>query len=282
MQAYPSAILALVEATSAQQLLDLLGRKPTDVELDVAALEIARIEHPELDIAHYLGMLDEHAFQIATRADDLSDGPNFVETANAYLFGEAGFRGNHELYYASDNSCLNCVLDTRLGIPITLSLIYMEVARRLAKPVYGIGLPGHFIIQYDDGDYRTYIDPFHGTLIDLDGCQALARVETLDDSMLARVDRRTIVMRMINNLRNVYFSTKDTGKALRLLDLLLSADPEAADEHKQRGVALLHLRRIPEAAAAFHRYLELRPDAPDKEAIQEQLRSLGHWLASRN
>ncbi len=272
-----------MEATSAQQLLDLLGRKPTDVELDVAALEIARIEYPDLDPAQYLQLLDRHAFEIATRADDLSDGRNFVETANAYLFGELRLEGNNTNYYSAENSCLNRVLDTSLGIPITLSLVYMEVARRLAKPVHGIALPGHFVIQYDDGDYATFIDPFHGgMLIDLDGCRALARMEALDASVLAPVDRRTMVMRMINNLRNVYFSTKATDKALRLLDLLLAADPKAADEHKQRGVALLHLRRIPEAAAAFRRYLELNPNASDKEAIQAQLRSLGHWLASRN
>ena len=276
-----------MEVTSAQQLLDLLGRKPNDLELDVAALEIARIEYPDLDPARYLHLLDRHAFEIATRADDLSDGRNFVETANAYLFGQPGvdlgLRGNNNNYYSAENSCLNRVLDTGLGIPITLSLIYMEVGRRLAKPVHGIALPGHFIIQYNDGDYATFVDPFHGgVLIDLDGCRALARVDTLTDEMLAHVDRRTIIMRMVNNIRNVYFSTKATDKALRLLDLLLAADPEAADEHKQRGVALMHLRRIPEAVAAFRRYLDLRPDAPDKETIQDQLRSLGHWLASRN
>ncbi len=249
----------------------------------MAALEIARIEYPDLDPAQYLQLLDRHAFEIATRADDLSDGRNFVETANAYLFGELRLEGNNTNYYSAENSCLNRVLDTSLGIPITLSLVYMEVARRLAKPVHGIALPGHFVIQYDDGDYATFIDPFHGgMLIDLDGCRALARMEALDASVLAPVDRRTMVMRMINNLRNVYFSTKATDKALRLLDLLLAADPKAADEHKQRGVALLHLRRIPEAAAAFRRYLELNPNASDKEAIQAQLRSLGHWLASRN
>ena len=276
-----------MEVTSAQQLLDLLGRKPNDLELDVAALEIARIEYPDLDPAQYLHLLDRHAFEIATRADDLSDGRNFVETANAYLFGQPGvdlgLRGNNNNYYSAENSCLNRVLDTGLGIPITLSLIYMEVGRRLAKPVHGIALPGHFIIQYNDGDYATFVDPFHGgVLIDLDGCRALARVDTLTDEMLAHVDRRTIIMRMVNNIRNVYFSTKATDKALRLLDLLLAADPEAADEHKQRGVALMHLRRIPEAVAAFRRYLDLPPDAPDKETIQDQLRSLGHWLASRN
>ena len=279
----PGAILALVEATSAQQLLDLLGRKPVDLELDLAALEIARIEYPDLDTSHYLRLLDHHAFEIATRADDLSDGRNFVQTANAYLFGEVGLRGNHANYYDAGNSFLNRVLETGLGIPITLSIVYMEVARRLAKRVHGIGLPGHFVIRYDDGNYSTFIDPFHGgTLIDLEGCRALANVDALDETMLAPVDRRTIVMRMINNLRNVYFSNKDTAKALRLLDLLITADPDAAEEHKQRGVALMHLRRIPEAVAAFRRYLELRPDAPDRDVIQQELKSLRHWLAARN
>ncbi|MCU1325073.1 MAG: hypothetical protein JWN34_443 [Bryobacterales bacterium] len=272
-----------MEAPSTRKLLDLLGRKPTDLELDSAALEIARIEDPELDASQYINLLDQHAFEIAIRAEDLSDGRNFVETANAYLFGELAFRGNQEDYYSADNSFLNRVLETRLGIPITLSLVYMEVARRLAKPVYGIALPGHFVIRYNDGAYSTFIDPFHGgVLTDEEGCRALAWVESLDASMLAPVDHRTIVMRMINNLRNTYFSNKDSAKALRLLDLLIAAEPERADEHKQRGVALLHLRRVPEAVGAFRRYLELRPDAPDREAIEDQLKSLGQWLASRN
>jgi regulator of sirC expression with transglutaminase-like and TPR domain len=168
-------------------------------------------------------------------------------------------------------------------LPITLSLIYIEIARRLAKPVVGIGLPGHFVIYYDDGDYSTYIDPFHGgALIDIAGCCELAQIETLEPGMLDPVDRRSVIMRVINNLRNVYFSRREAVKAERVLDLLIAANPESPEEHKQRGVALLQQERMADSLEAFKRYLELWPNAPDRDRVQEQVRNLGFWIASRN
>jgi len=264
-------------------LLDLLRGRPSTMELDRAALEVARLGYPALDPAHWIAELDRHAFAIADRAHDLSDGARFIQTANAYLFGELGLRGNQDDYYNADNSCLNRVLELKLGLPISLSVIYIEIARRLAKPVSGVGLPGHFVVRYDDGRYATFIDPFHGgALMDAAGCCQLAQLETLDEEMLAPVDTRSIVLRMINNLRRAYFAGRDSEKALRLLDLLIAADPTGADEHKQRAVALMQLQRIAESLAAFERYLELSPGAPDRERIQGQMRSLAFWMASRN
>ncbi len=269
--------------TDAQLLLDLLAGKPSDMNLDAAAMELARIEYPDLDAGHYIAELDRHAFAIADRAQDLNDGERFVEAANSYLFGDLALKGNQENYYTADNSFLNRVLDTRLGIPITLSVIYMEVARRLAKPVQGIGLPGHFLVRYDDGMYSTFIDPFHGgALVDEEGCRRLAQTESLDPSQLAPVERRSIVMRMVNNLRHVYFSAGDSAKALRVLDLLIAANPDSPDEYKQRGIALLQMQRIADSLASFRRYLELAPGASDKEQIVEQIKSLAFWMASRN
>ena len=266
-----------------QALLDLLARRPSGIELDRAALEIARIEYPDLDAAHYVREIDRHALAIADRARDLSDGEHFVEAANRYLFGELSLCGNNDDYYNADNSMLNRVLDTRLGVPITLSLIYIEIARRLAKPVVGIGLPGHFVVYYDDGHYSTYIDPFNGgALIDIAGCCELAQIDTLEPGMLDPVDRRSVIMRMINNLRNVYFSRREPVKAERVLDLLIAANPDSPEEHKQRGVALLQQERMADSLAAFTRYLELWPNAPDRDRVQEQVRNLGFWLASRN
>jgi regulator of sirC expression with transglutaminase-like and TPR domain len=264
-------------------LRDLLGRRPSTIELDHAALEIARLEYPDLNTGHFVSELDRYADAIASRAQDLSDGRCFVRTANAYLFGELGFKGNDDDYYNPDNCHLNRVIESKLGVPISLSVIYLEVARRLAKPVAGIGLPGHFVVLYDDGDFATYIDPFHsGTLLDAEGCCRLAEAESLDPELLAPVDKRSIVMRMINNLRQIYFSNRDSARALRLLDLLIDADPSGADEHKQRAVALLQMKKIPAALRAFRRYLELSPDAPDRERIEEQIRNLAFWIASRN
>ncbi|MES1260257.1 MAG: transglutaminase-like domain-containing protein [Acidobacteriota bacterium] len=266
-----------------QALLDLLARRSSDIELDQAALEVARIEYPDLDADYYIRELDRHALAIADRARDLSDGEHFVEAANQYLFGELSLRGNSEDYYNADNSLLNRVLDTRLGLPITLSLIYIEIARRLAKPVVGIGLPGHFVIYYDDGDYSTYIDPFHGgALIDIADCCELAQVDTLEPGMLDPVDRRSVIMRVVNNLRNVYFSRREPVKAERVLDLLIAANPDSPEEHKQRGVALLQQERMADSLEAFKRYLELWPNAPDRDRVQEQVRNLGFWIASRN
>jgi regulator of sirC expression with transglutaminase-like and TPR domain len=273
----------LLEASDSELLRDLLARRASPIELDRVSLEIARLEYPDLNAAEAIGELDRYALAIAERARDLSDGQKFVETANEYLFGEIGLRGNDEDYYNPDNSFLNRVIESKLGIPITLSVIYIEVARRLAKPVSGIGLPGHFLIRYDDGDYATFIDPYHGgVLIDTEGCCRLARVETLEPEYLAPVDKRSIAMRMINNLRQIYFSKRDSFRAIRLLDLLIAADPAGAEEHKQRAVMLLQAKRIPAALASFRRYMELYPEAPDREQIQEQIRNLSFWVASQN
>ena len=266
-----------------QTLLDLLGRRSSAMELDRAALEIARIEYPDLEAADCIAELDRHAWAIAERAGDLSDGQRFVETANSYLFGEAGFQGNEEDYYNPDNSCLNRVLQTKRGIPITLSVIYIEIARRLAKPVYGVGLPFHFLVRYDEPGYTAIIDPFHGgAILDEAQCCQLLQVESLDRALLEPVDRRYIAMRMINNLRAVYFGRRETRKALQVLDLLIAAEPNSPDEHRQRAAALLQEHRIAEALTAFQRYLALAPNAPDREKVEEQMRNIAFWMASRN
>jgi len=159
----------------------------------------------------------------------------------------------------------------------------MEIGRRLAKPVSGVGLPGHFLVRYDDPGFSAVIDPFHGgAIVDAAQCCRLAQLDSLEEGMLDAVDRRHIAIRLLNNLRGIYFSRRDGNKALQVLDLLIEAAPDSADEHKQRGVALLQQRRIPEAFAAFKRYLDLSPDAPDRERIEEQMRNIAFWLASRN
>jgi regulator of sirC expression with transglutaminase-like and TPR domain len=146
-----------------------------------------------------------------------------------------------------------------------------------------VGLPGHFLIRYDDEKYSALIDPFHGgAIIDVAQCCRLAQVDSLDERMLEPVDRRHIALRIINNLRGIYFARRETGKALQVLDLLIEADPTSADEHKQRGVALVQEHRMHEGAKAFRRYLELSPEAPDRDRIEEQIQSIAFWLASRN
>lgn len=271
-----------------QELLELLSGQNENLELDRAALELAAIEYPDLDPGAFIAILDSYAVELAGRLPEICPGEQFVSAANEYLFGELEFAGNAQNYYDPCNSCLNEVLTSRTGIPITLSLVYMEIARRLAKPVFGIGLPGHFLVQYDDGRYSTFIDPFHGgALLSSEECYDLARRSSgeqyvNDPALLAHVSKQQIIRRMINNLRTVYFFRRAHAKALKVLDLLLAANPDSADEYKQRSVVLLEMKNYAGARNSLQRYLALAPDSPDREEMQKQLRAIKRYIVGMN
>ena len=164
-----------------QPLLDLLTGYSEEPGLDRAALEVARIEYPSLDPEPFVGTLDSYARELSARLAGRTGGSGYVEAANQYLFEELGFRGNAGNYYDPRNSCLNEVLTARTGIPITLAVVYLEIGRRLAQPVYGIGLPGHFLVEYRGADFEAFIDVFHGGRL-------LTTAECFD---LAREDRKS-------------------------------------------------------------------------------------------
>ena len=260
----------------------------TSVMLDAAALEIAAIESPDLDRAPCLAALDRMARELDARLGSAGSGLRFVHLANDYLFRELGFQGNETEYDDPRNSCLNEVLDRKRGIPITLSVIYLEVARRLGKPVFGIGLPGHFVVRYEDAEFSTYIDPFHGgKLLTEEDCRALAHQITgvemsRDHSALAPVSVRYILVRMLNNLRAAYFRAKQYVKAACVLDLLVEQFPTNADYYKARGVARLKLRELGAARRDLTAYLKHSPEAEDKEAVMQQLQAIHRWLGRLN
>jgi regulator of sirC expression with transglutaminase-like and TPR domain len=272
------------------QALRAALRDESGIALDSASLEIAAIERSDLNPAPYLEMLDRIASELDTRLGGYSgaDGPRFVRIANHYLFQELGFRGNESDYYDPGNSCLDVVLDRRTGIPITLSVVYIEVARRLGRPVFGIGLPGHFVVRYLDLEYSTYIDPFHGgKLLTEEDCSKLARETTgvdlqADPTALAPVGSRYILVRMLNNLRSVYFRVKQYGKAAVVMDLLLEAFPQNPEYYKARGVARLNLRQFAAAKRDLENYLKLSPAAEDRAEITRQLEAIHRWLGRLN
>ncbi len=257
-----------------------------EARLDVAALEIAAIETPDLDPQPFLAILDRIASAIASRVASRAPGREFVQAANRYFFDELGFHGNEIDYNDPRNSCLNYVLDRRTGIPIALSVVYIEVARRLGRPVSGIGLPGHFIVEYNDGEFATYIDPFHsGRLLTLDDCRQLARERTGSDTeatALAPVGARYILVRMLNNLRSAYFRGKQFEKMIAVTDLLLEAFPENAEYYKARGLARLRLNHYRGAKGDLEMYLMHAPDAQDRAQIVQQLGAIHRWLGRLN
>lgn len=270
------------------RILDLLTGRDFSVPLDRAALELATIEFPTLDAGAFVAVLDAHAGELCRRLSNSRDGLVYVQEANRYLFDELGFRGNASDYYNPRNSCLNAVLTARTGIPITLSLVYIEIARRLGRPVQGIGLPGHFIVRYDDGLYSTFIDPFHGgRLLEADECFALARelshIELEPDAKwLASVGKRDILMRMLRNLGAAYASCGLTSKAIHVLSLLIRANPDSAEEYRQRGVIQVQAGKMSAAKEDLARYLELAQSPEDRARAKDQIQQIHHWLASMN
>lgn len=264
-------------------LRQALSSETAQCRLDRAALDIARIQFPELEHNPFLNEINEIAANLGDRLRNFNDGRDFVEKAQSYLFGELGFRANESNFFDPCNSCLNQVLTRRTGIPITLSLVYMEVARRLHMPVYGISLPNRFVVQFDDGRYATYIDPFGGgQQVSVNQCFAFAGASIPDPGLLARASKKQILMRMLQNLQRAYLETRDYNRAILTLNFLLDGAPETPQWYKMRGALLAERGRFISAANDFERYLEMQPQANDMDTIKKQVQALRHKAAQQN
>lgn len=256
--------------------------------LDMAALELATIEFPGLDIETSLFRLDTIADQVRRKLSRDADGMKFIKAVNDLMFETLQFRGNDEDYYDPRNSCLNSVLSRRTGIPITLSLIYIELARRLNRPVYGVGLPGHFIVAYEDSEARYWIDPFHaGRILSFADCAALAKQTAGVDlranpAVLSPVNKRQILVRMLSNLKAIYLRGQAFDKAKQVLDLLIAAAPDYAEEYRHRGLVNLRLLNYRAAKLDLDTYLRLEPNSPEREQVEKQLLLIERWKAGLN
>jgi regulator of sirC expression with transglutaminase-like and TPR domain len=274
--------------SAVQWLRDALRNDESDVTLDIAALELASIEFPGLDFEASLFRLDHLAEQLQAQLRPRASGIDFIQAMNELLFEVLQFRGNESDYYDPRNSCLNAVLSRRLGIPISLSIVYMEVARRVSRAVSGIGLPGHFIILYQDEDSRYWVDPFNGgRILSYDDCCALAKetagIDVRDvPGVLAPVTKRQILVRMLSNLKAIYLSGNALDKARQIIDLLIDARPDYPEEYRHRG--LIHLQQLNHRAAKadLERFLKLEPNAPERRQVEQQLLLIERWKAGLN
>ena len=252
-------------------LRSILRLEDKTPNLDEAALYIARIVYPNLPVAPWLAELDFHAEEIRRR-----NSRSFRHGAHEYLFQELGLTGNEEDYYNANNSCLNYVLESRKGIPITLCLLYMELGRRLGVAVDGIAAPGHFLVRIEEEGDTYYIDPFKAGQIRED------IEEELDLRYLAATPKRVMLVRMLNNLRLIYLQRQTWGKAAEVLNLLLEADPADADALRQRAATFAATQRYQAAAQDLDRYLQLRPFDPEKDELQSQIARLRRMHAHKN
>ena len=259
-----------------------------DIDLGTVALLIAREEYPELNPGVYLGRLDTMAQEVAGRLQGSTDPRRTVEVLNNYLFSQEGFRGNEDDYYDPRNSFLNDVLDRKLGIPITLSLVYTELGRRIGFPLAGVGMPGHFLLRPPLHREEWYIDAFnHGTVLSPEDCaERLGSVYggriQFQPELLATVNKRQFLARMLANLKGIYLQRRDFPRALAAIERILIVEPEAAEQVRDRGLALFQMGQYSQAVASLERYLALSPDASDGEGVRGSIRSIWELIAKLN
>lgn len=250
------------------------------LNLAAAALCIAWEEYPDLDIDRYLDRLDRMAEEAADRLPRERYPLRVIQAIDRYLFEEQGFHGNNDDYYDPRNSFLNEVLDRRTGIPITLSIVYLEIAKRLDFPMVGIGMPGHFLIRPDFQDAGIFVDAFNnGEVLFPEDCERrlqeiYQQPVQLRPEFLDPISPRRILVRVLTNLKAVYVTRQEMGRALGAIERILLLDPDAMLELRDRGLLYYQAGRAVEAARDLERYLEMRPDAPDASTIQQLLSRL--------
>jgi regulator of sirC expression with transglutaminase-like and TPR domain len=251
----------------------------TDDAIDLAGtlLLVAAEEYPDLEPERYVARLDDLADAVRPRLSG-DEGPAGVLAAiNGHLYRELGFRGNAEDYYDPRNSYLNEVLDRRTGLPITLAVVYLEVARRLSFPLVGVNLPMHFMLAHEiTGGEPLIVDAFDGgRIMTARDCQdrlSAIRGEPVElrREHFQRATPRSIVARVLNNLRGVYTSREEYGPALAAVERMQIVQPSLTGV-RDRGLLLFRLRRHDEAEAELAHYLQAAPTAPDRDGVAQHL-----------
>lgn len=249
-----------------------------DIRLEAAALAIARdVEYHDLDIDSLLHQIDGWAKTLQLRLQPDDTRRTELQRINDFLFWEMGLSGNTHDYYDPRNSFLNDVIRRGVGIPITLSILYMAVAHRLDIPAYGIGLPGHFIIGCPNDDSTLYLDPFNeGLILTREECEEIASYYlpegmSFTDVFLSPQSPKMILLRMLNNLRQIYVTRNDLEKLLAVLILQYELEPHDAELHRDLGILHAHFEQWGLAVRHLRYYRYHRHDADDMSTMLKLL-----------
>ncbi len=277
--------------TALEQFAQLVAPEIEDERIDLlsATLAIARSEYPQLDVEACIRSIDQFAHRVRSLLPQYAEPPVIVAALNRVLFEEEGFRGNREDYYDRRNSYLNEVLERRLGMPITLAVLYMEVARRVGLAIFGVGMPGHFLLKYFDiSGQPTVLDVYEGgRCLAPSECQnrldqIYAGQVTMQADFLNSISRRQILTRMLNNLKNIYLTSRDFRRALTVIDLILAIYPRSAEEVRQRALLRYNVGKLKGAAEDLELYLRMSPEASDADEMRILALSVRKTLIQMN
>ena len=262
-----------------------------EFDLAEASLMVAQDIYPDINVRAYLGRLDDMAAEIRRRIAVDAFSEQKVQALNYYLFSERGFSGNIEHYYDPRNSYLNEVIERRTGIPITLSILYIELGRRLGLNLHGISFPGHFLVKLTMKRGQLVLDPFLGgeAQSESDLRQRLAKVLPAATARNASLDHylrpatpRQILARVLRNLKNIYMRGARFENALAIMHRMLLVVPESAAELRDRGMLYRQLDCFRPALTDLRDYLRRRPDAPDASDVHTCIVELQQACAKLN
>jgi regulator of sirC expression with transglutaminase-like and TPR domain len=263
---------------SVQQLAELFKAADAKVDLAHAALLIARLDNEELDIDVYRQEIDRLARRVSERLPKDAKPEAKIEALNKYLFTERGFHGSHTDYYSRSNSYLNEVIDDREGLPITLSVLYIEIARRLGLNIVGVPLPGHFVVRHEpEGGASQIIDVFDGKILTREQIEQKIKKltgRTPKEKEFEAATKKGIVLRMLHNLIHVAEEEKDRAGLLRYLDGILAIDPDAHEERWARAVFRFQSGQKAGALEDCEHLIRHAPAEVDLERVQELKRVL--------
>ena len=252
--------------------------KNSNYNLIEKCLKLAQIlEYHDLDISKYIKKINEIGNSLSLKINEIKNPTYLISMLNEYLFDELGFRGAEEDYYDPGNSFLNVVFDKKTGIPITLSIIYAEVAKNIGLDLQIVGFPGHVIVKYKN---EIILDPFYrGRLLTIDNLEEILDrnfgdgVEFIPE-YLNEATTEQLLTRLLRNLKNSYTQSYAYDKAMKCTDMILGMQPESPEEIRDKGILEERLLRYDKALPLLNKYLELQPEADDADFILELIKSV--------
>jgi len=279
---------------------ELVRGEDSGIQLARACLQIAEDAYPGLDVDGYVGEIERFAKRLRARLDVGASPEDRVIALNEFLFADLGFSGNADDYYDPRNSYLNEVIDRRKGIPITLSVLYLEIGRRIELPLEGVSFPGHFLVRLPMRGGTLVLDPFSGGAPQ-SAAELRARLQRVIprgfgvgepggvpvsdlplEQFLEPASNRQILARLLRNLKGVYRERDKPERLLEVLNRMIIVAPEAAGERRDRGYLYHRLECWRPALRDLTDYLEREPDAPDLDEVRARMMELSRRCAHLN
>ena len=273
-------------AINRHQFQEMMQRPDAEIDLARTALIVAAENDPALDVDEEMGRLERWAQELSRRIDPAWNSLQRLARLRTFMYEELGFKGDVQGYYSPANSLLHSVMSRRLGIPLTLSIVFMEIGWRIGVPFEGVGFPGHFLVRLTGEPGDLLLDPYdHGASVHEEDCRRMIELTTggtvpYDPSMIRSLGKRDMIARLLFNLKVACLKARDDRGALSAIERLLVLHPEDPPELRDRGLLLYRLDRYREASASLTAYLRVRPQALDREVVERHLTALQMILGS--